>query len=278
MIGAFRGAVARAGEIRAGSEETTITIAAAAQEIANPYKGLRPFGEVDASDYYGRGALTTALINHLAGSRFLAVVGPSGSGKSSVVSAGLIPALRTGALPGSEHWYIATMTPGTHPFEELELALWPIAVDPPPSLIEPMRRDARGMLRTIRRILPREENAQLLLVIDQFEELFTMVEDADQRNQFLDSLLEAIADPRSPLRVVITLRADFYDRPLQHQPIAGLFKQHTELVLPLTREELMSAVQEPARRSGVQFEEGLSRPSLPMLAASRARCRWCSMR
>jgi hypothetical protein len=223
--------------------------------ITNPYKGFRPYREADAGDFYGREALTAALVARSANDRFLAVVGPSGSGKSSVVRAGLIPALRQGALPGSEGWYFATMTPGAHPLEELELALWPLAVDPPPSLVEPMQRDPRGMLRTIRRILPRDENVQLLLVIDQFEELFTVVDAGKRREQFLEGLMVALADPRSPLRVVVTLRADFYDRPLRYQSVANLFKEHTELVLLLTREELTWAIQEPAKQAGVRFHE-----------------------
>ena len=226
-------------------------------DIINPYKGLRPFQEADALDFFGRETLTAQMLKQIDKSRFLAVIGPSGSGKSSAVKAGLIPALREGSLPGSENWYIAEMVPGTHPLEELELALWPLAVDPPSSLVEPMSRDSRGMLRTIRRILPAEEDVQLLLVIDQFEELFTMVEDDGRRNHFLDSLIETINAPRSPVRVLITMRADFYDRPLQHQPLAELFKKHTELVLPLNQDELTWAIQEPARRSGVGFGDGL---------------------
>ena len=105
------------------------------QEIYNPYKGLRAFQEADAEDFFGREALVGQLIARLAstrsligGDRFLAVVGPSGSGKSSVVKAGFVPALRKGALPGSEQWFITEMVPGAHPLEELELALLRIAV------------------------------------------------------------------------------------------------------------------------------------------------------
>ena len=97
------------------------------EEIYNPYKGLRAFKEADADDFFGREELTGQLLARLAepgkGNRFLAVVGPSGSGKSSVVKAGLIPALRAGALPGSEKWFILEMIPGAHPLEELEVAL-----------------------------------------------------------------------------------------------------------------------------------------------------------
>ena len=93
--------------------------------IPNPYKGLRAFQEADAPDFYGREVLIEQLLSRLGemkhSNRFLAVVGPSGSGKSSVVRAGLIPALRAGALTGSAGWFFVEMTPGTHPFEELEL-------------------------------------------------------------------------------------------------------------------------------------------------------------
>jgi WD40 repeat protein/DNA-binding SARP family transcriptional activator len=235
----------------------------AVTEIYNPYKGLRAFQEADAADFFGREGLVQQLLDRLddgaAGgeSRFLAVVGPSGSGKSSIVKAGLIPALRDGALPGSEKWFVAEMTPGSHPFTQLEMALWPVAVEPPPDLVEPMRRDNGGLLRTLRRILPDEPGVQLLLVIDQFEELFTLVEDEDERTLFVDSLLAALWAPHSPLRLVVTLRADFYDRPLQRQHLGQLLRENTEIVLPLNATELTWAIREPARRLGVGLEEGL---------------------
>ncbi|KAA3661930.1 MAG: hypothetical protein DWQ04_14920, partial [Chloroflexi bacterium] len=225
--------------------------------IINPYKGLRAFQESDANNFYGREALVEQLAARLADNPFLAVVGPSGSGKSSLVKAGLIPALRQEAIPGSDTWFVADMVPGDHPLEELELALLPIAVNPPPDLVGPMQKDERGLLRTIRRILPGEENAQLLLVIDQFEELFTLVNDNGRRLHFLNSLMIALNAPRSPLRIVVTLRADFYDRPLQIQPIANLFKQHVEIVLPLNQEELTWAIREPARQVGVSMADSV---------------------
>ena len=98
-------------------------------------------------------------------SRFLAVVGPSGSGKSSVVKAGLVPALREAGIPGSEDWFITQMKPGGHPLEELELAILRIAVTQPPSLLGQIKADTRGTLRAVRRVLP--EGSRLLLVVDQ---------------------------------------------------------------------------------------------------------------
>jgi WD40 repeat protein len=235
--------------------ETPISPAPA--RITNPYKGLRPFQENDADDFFGRRALIEQLLARLAHSPFLAVVGPSGSGKSSAVKAGLIPSLRKGFLPGSDKWFVAEMVPGRHPLEALEQALWPVAVNPPPSLVEPMARGSRGVLRTVRRILPDEDKATLLLIIDQFEELFTLVDNRPRRDHFIDSILTALAEPGSPLRVVITMRADFYDRPLQQQALGRWLKENTEVVLPLSPEELVAAISKPAARVGVVPEEGL---------------------
>ena len=97
----------------------------------NPYKGLHAFEEGDAHDFFGREALTSQLVDRFGSSRFLAVVGPSGSGKSSAVRAGLVPALRQGGLPGSETWPVVDLTPGAYPLEELEAALLRIAATPP---------------------------------------------------------------------------------------------------------------------------------------------------
>ncbi|MGH6961716.1 MAG: ATP-binding protein, partial [Dongiaceae bacterium] len=224
-------------------------------DIANPYKGLRAFGEADAADFYGRETLTQQLLARLAEggdlARFLAVVGPSGSGKSSVVRAGLAPALRRGGLPGSENWFIVDLLPGPHPLEELEAALLRVAVNPPESLLAQLREDKRGLVRAIHRTLPADDATELVLVIDQFEEVFTLVEDETERAHLLDSLVAAVLDERSRIRVVITLRADFIDRPLRYVDFGELLRQRSELVLPLTPDEMERAIAGPAERVGL---------------------------
>ena len=145
-------------------------------ELPNPYKGLRPFEEGDAPSFFGREALTAELVERLAATRFLAVVGPSGSGKSSVVGAGLVPALRRGALPGPERWAVVEMVPGAHPMIELEAGLLRAAPDPPAGLLELLESDELGLLRAIKRILP-ETDGEMLLIVDQLEEVFTLVDD-----------------------------------------------------------------------------------------------------
>ncbi|VAW42294.1 High-affnity carbon uptake protein Hat/HatR, partial [hydrothermal vent metagenome] len=197
----------------------------------------------------------------MGGGRFLAIVDPSGSGKSSVVKAGLLPALQQGALPGSEEWFIVEMTPGSYPLEELEAALLRVAVNPPPSLLEPLQKDERGLVWVLKRLLPQdrgtENPSQLLLIIDQFEELFTLVNNEADRSRFLDNLFAALTDANSRLWVIITLRADFYDRPLHLPQLGEWMRQRTELVLPLTVGELEQAITAPAARMGISCEPGL---------------------
>jgi WD40 repeat protein/class 3 adenylate cyclase len=224
--------------------------------VPNPYKGLRPFEEGDAPDFFGREELTQQLVERMGQTRFLAVVGPSGSGKSSVVRAGLIPALRKGGLPGSNEWQIVEMLPGPRPLEELEAALLRVAVNPPGSLMEQLERDDHGLLRAAKRILP-ADGSELVLLIDQFEEVFTLVQEEAVRTHFLESLEAAVTDPHSRLRVVITLRADFYDRPLLYRGFAELLRSRVEVVVPLSPEELERTISEPARRVDVRLEQGL---------------------
>lgn len=230
-------------------------------ELDNPYKGLRAFTEGDAQDFNGRETLIQQLLTRLgdAGelSRFLTIVGPSGSGKSSVVKAGLIPALRRGALPGSENWFIIEMMPGAHPLEELEAALLRVAVNPPSSLMEQFQKDSRGLIRAVRRSLPNDPSIDLVLVIDQFEEMFTLVQDETERLRFLGLLVTAILDENSRVRVILTMRADFIDRPLGYVDFGELIHQRMEIVLPLTPDELESTIASPAERVGLQLESGL---------------------
>ncbi|NWF69827.1 MAG: protein kinase [Chloroflexi bacterium] len=230
-------------------------------EPENPYKGLRAFYENDTPDFFGRAALTERLLNRLSegndGLRFLALVGPSGSGKSSLVRAGLIPALRAGALSVSPNPFIVTLMPGTHPLEELEAALLSVAVNPMPGLLEQLREDRRGLVRAVKRLLPNDSSTELILVIDQFEELFSLVNDETLRVHFIDNLLAAANDPRGRVRLILTLRADFYDRPLMYPRLAELVRTNTEVITPLAAREMEQAIVAPLERMGMHPEAGL---------------------
>ena len=225
----------------------------------NPYKGLRAFGEADAADFYGREQLGRELLERLAGgARLTAVVGPSGSGKSSVVSAGLLPLVRAGAFPGSDRWPIVQMTPGAHPFKELEAALRAHAASGPAEDVTLLPDQARGLVDMAERFLVADPDAELLLVLDQFEELFTMVGDDESRERFLAVLETAALDADSRVRIVLSLRADFYDRPLRYSGFSNLVEDGTVAVHPLTADELRSAIVDPAHAAGLEIEEGLA--------------------
>jgi WD40 repeat protein/DNA-binding SARP family transcriptional activator len=229
---------------------------AAPAVMRNPYKGLRAFDEADTQDFFGRESMSQELVRRLEDEKFVAVVGPSGSGKSSLVMAGLLPALRQGALPGSDTWRVVRMTPGDHPVEELEAALLRVAVNPPATLIEQLEGDERGLCRAVKRVLP-PDGSELLLVVDQLEELFTLVGDEERRAAFLTLLERAATDPRSRARIVVTLRADFYDRPLRHREFAELLRDRVLPLSPLSPEETEWAVASPAAAVGVFLEQGL---------------------
>lgn len=241
-------------------------------EPRNPYKGLRPFAEVDADDFFGRQELVDRLLDRLQDSRFLVVVGPSGCGKSSVVRAGLIPALRQGELPGSADWLVAEMVPGSRPLAELEEALNRVGVGSSKGLAERLLA-GETLADLLNRVLP--QNSVLLLVVDQFEEAFSLANEQTHLEAFLDGLVSAVGDQQGRLRVVATLRADFYDHPLRRRGLAGLVRFGTEVVTPLEPHQLEEAVVRPAARVGVEIapqlvtmivEEVVDQPgALPLL-------------
>ncbi|MBA3872620.1 MAG: protein kinase, partial [Anaerolineae bacterium] len=229
--------------------------------LANPYKGLRTFEEADTRDFFGRETIINKILDLMSvtnpHSNFLTLIGPSGSGKSSLVNAGIIPALRQGAVEGSDKWFITQMYPGAYPFEEFEAVLARISVNPLDNLMRVLQEDERGLLRAVKHVLP-ADNSELLLIIDGFEEIFTLVEDESTRMRFLDALLVAILAPHSRLRVLILLRADYIDGPLRYAEFGNLINQRSEFILPLSADELERAIIEPAKRSGLQLEHGLT--------------------
>ncbi len=239
---------------------TGTIVSVALPEPENPYKGLRAFQAADSRDFFGREKLIEKLLTSLQAKhdhqRFLAVVGPSGSGKSSLVKAGLIPAIWKGKIPNSEKWYVVDMIPGKRPLDKLEIALMRVSADQSQNLREQLERDEFGLVRVADLILP-DDDTELVIVIDQFEEVFTLNEDEKARQHFLDLVRTAVVEPRSRLRVIVTLRADFYDRPLMYPEFGELLRNRMETIMPLGTASLERAIRGPVERLAVTYEQGL---------------------
>jgi DNA-binding SARP family transcriptional activator/WD40 repeat protein len=227
----------------------------------NPYVGLRSFQESDAEVFFGRGRVVKEMLARLAEpnvrGRLVAVVGASGSGKSSVVQAGLVPALRDGGVDDSVEWFVARMTPGDDPFASCRSALDAVATRPLEPLVDEHAPDRELLQRCVAASLPRD--ATLLLVIDQFEELFSATVNPGARDEFVDMLAEAVTDSTGTVRIVLTLRADFYDRPLQYPSFGQLLHECQVVVTAPTDDDLLAAIEGPAELAGVEFEAGLVR-------------------
>ena len=228
--------------------ETLFSIypAIAASDV-RPYMGLAAFAEKDAEFFFGRRKLVEGLEQALrARPRFLLVMGPSGSGKSSVVQAGLIPRLRKGSVPGSDRWGIIVARPADRPFENLERA--------------GLRGAYAGLAEAVRGWMERNPGQEkLLLILDQFEEfLVTCPSDLRQR---LWKGLKGLLDSDIEVSILAVMRDDFYSRfaaDALPEVLAWTQRGFFQVGSELEKEELEEIISEPARRVGLRLEEGLA--------------------
>jgi WD40 repeat protein len=229
-----------------------------------PYWGLDYFDVGDSAFFHGREDLTGWLLAKLRPTnldhRFLAIVGPSGSGKSSLARAGLLGALRHGEIPGSDEWRLAVCRPGKQPLESLAVALCP---DDSPAavsdLIRHLAADPKMLHLTTRLALgAAPEERRFVLLVDQFEEVFTLCAEEPQRRAFIDNLLYAARAAEGRTAVALTLRSDFYGHCTLYPELAAALSDRTELVGPMSEKELRHAIEEPARLAGCELEGGLT--------------------
>ncbi len=231
-----------------------------------PYKGLDYFDEADADLFVGREALTEKLTErvlalvsgtHADQDRFFAIVGASGSGKSSLVRAGLVPALRWDKR--SANWLIHVLTPTAHPLESLAatLARENGSLAATTTLMDDLARDQRTLNLYIKRELKTNGGIYFLLVVDQFEELFALCRSEDERSAFIGNLITPASDSTSGAVVVITLRADFYAHCASYLQLREALATHQEYIGTMSDEEMQRAIEEPARRGRWEFEPGL---------------------
>ncbi len=253
-------------------EMTSLPAQAFSWEPRNPYKGLKAFTQDDTGDFFGRDALVYELVEtvremlagmlpSMSGTRLLAVVGPSGSGKSSVVMAGLLPRLQKDALPGSSTWvYLKPVVPGAHPLEALAVAF---ALHMPQSSLKAICEDLQGDstrgLHLLAQHLVSQPDGKVVLLVDQFEEVFSNIVSEQERQQFIDLLVTAATEPSGPVIVLLTLRADYADRPMLYPTLSRLIEVHRISVLPMDLQDLRAVIEKPAALPAVQleFEENL---------------------
>lgn len=229
-----------------------------------PFRGLEVFEEEHAQFFFGREALIQHLVERLRRDRFLAVTSPSGGGKSSLVRAGLIPQVRQGRLDGSQHWAILLFKPGPHPLEMLAARLIPDSVDADrrlaaqKSYLAELRKDEGGLHRIMQtRLSGAPDTRRLLVVVDQFEEVFTLCSDEGARTSFIDNLLHASGIAGGQTIAVVTMRADFFGMCAVYPTLAARLSERNVLVGPMQPAELRRVIEEPAHLVKLEYEKGL---------------------
>ena len=235
----------------------------AASRPRNPYRGLRHFREQDAPFFFGRELEIGELAGSVRTNAFTAVIGASGSGKSSLVFAGLVPRLR-----GEGDWEIVCVRPKTDPFGQLAAGLIRLLYQDPlqrAKNLEELAGDLAkaGCLRSLVRVIGTDRaGKRLLLVVDQFEELYSLNPSEEVQRRFVDVLIEGAHGQASPpdVSLLLTMRADFMGQALAHAPFAEALDRAAlkKMLGPLSADGLRAAIEEPARKLGVRFEAGLS--------------------
>ena len=243
--------------------------------VANcPYRGLAAFKEQDAPYFYGRETVTQQLVAAVKTKNLVAVVGASGSGKSSVVFAGLIPQLKRNK---SNSWQIVSFRPGNHPLESLAIALaqgmnngnrlqeLELEVELKRDVYDGLRlRTLSNFLESLISVSPK---SRFVLIADQFEELYTLCHDTEERRIFLDNLLDAVSVVPG-FTLVLTLRADFFGEALFYRPLSNALQDAQVNLSPMTIEELAATIEKPADSFNVQLEPGLTQRLIDVVLQS----------
>jgi uncharacterized protein YjbI with pentapeptide repeats len=227
---------------------------------------LRYFDIADADYFFGREDLINQLVDRVRQDNFLAILGASGSGKSSVLRAGLSYELMQGQrLSGSRHWSLAIIVPTAHPLQSLAK----LFVDANLSVVNEasetdkaialLQKGGDSFKRLIAGYLDKNSQSKFLLIIDQFEETFTLCEDLQERNQFLACLLELLVTKQDEFKLILGMRIDFLGKYFEqdYHGLGKLIEANLITVLPLNPEQLERAITEPAKKANLELEAGL---------------------
>ncbi|AKJ07513.1 serine/threonine protein kinase [Archangium gephyra] len=224
----------------------------------SPYAGLSSFQEADADRFFGRTREIAALVNRISDRPLLAVVGPSGTGKSSFVRAGLVPVLKRSGTA----WESLVIRPGRNPLAALANIVAPLVsssttveedIAEQQRLVERLHAEP-GYVGSLLRSRARRERRKILLFIDQFEELYTLVPDVRERMAFTACLSGIADDATSPIRVILSIRSDFLDRVPEDEQFMGELSQGLYFLTAPNRDGLRDALVQPAEMAGYQFE------------------------
>lgn len=258
---------------------------------ANPYQGLLAFRETDGDRFFGREKqieqlwqIFRDLHENESGVRVLPIYGPSGSGKSSLALAGLVPKLGTRPLPGRNQARLVVLVPGTHPLESLATMLARIVTsDLTPvaktrefaqALTQTNNNGEYDGLRRIADVFPDIAFSPLIVLVDQFEEVYTLCTDKAERDAFVGNLLCATTERSKRVSVILTLRSDFLGETQQHPRLNKLFSEQGFLVPTMQPEDLETAIAKPAEQAGYKLDSAIvkllveqtqGREALPLL-------------
>jgi len=228
-------------------EEFDIAAAPTLADHLCPYVGLAAFDEQTADRFFGREQMLREVTQRLADDRFLAVLGPSGSGKSSIVLGGIVPMLKSGAVEGSREWrFLPAIVPGSDPLLNLDTLL-PDA----PDLLAEFRRDESALLKAL------GDGEPAVIVVDQLEEIFTLCEDDAARDAFVANLTAVAEAPSPKHRVFVTMRSDYEPRLNRYPRLQKLVEKGMLRATPLSAAELRESIEKPAERIGLKLDAGL---------------------
>ncbi|MFT7549134.1 MAG: WD40 repeat protein, partial [Candidatus Azotimanducaceae bacterium] len=239
-----------------------------------PYKGLKKFGEEDAEWFFGRDEVINKLIERLHDTNFLIVIGASGSGKSSVVRAGVLPIMRGGvqkedqAAPPTGDWKILSLTPTAKPLEKLAASLFPQNTETQLAFLKQIKSDSSENMQALVSKVPeiieagnkKAEGKKLLLLIDQFEEIFTLCKEKVDQSAFIYNLIEAAEQANT--KIVLTMRADFYGNCLEYPELAQLLDKSSYSIGPMNDQELREIIVQPAAKGNWFIQDGLAEEML----------------
>ena len=229
-----------------------------------PYRGLAAYQEGDAELFFGREQLLAELLARVQRARFVCLAGPSGSGKSSLAHAGLLHALRQGQLEGRQQWLIDSLTPGAHPLEGLAVAMSAIALragTQPKTAGDYIRqngpKDAHALHDLVELLARAGPDQRAVLLVDQFEEAFTLAKDNSERTAFIDLLTAAAQQEGGRTTVILAMRSDFLSQCAAFPALRQLISKEFQLVGAMDPDELARVIALPALEVGVAIEPQL---------------------